>query len=161
MRNKVTKKIKNYFSLYIKGIHYMSHHTNLIVQTLSHFPFFKELSPCSNPYICFFCIVRKGIKFTKLAQLLHIKGIFLKNNIKTKWISMLSQTKRVMLEYKYLLVQMAKYCVEIVVAQINFDFMCEIVVILSFVGLLSLLETMHILIKFPQQRDVFACTTIL
>jgi hypothetical protein len=54
-----------------------------------------------------------------------------------------------MLEYRYLLVKMAKDCVEIPIAQINFDFMCEIVVILSFVGLLLLLETMHILIKFP------------
>ncbi len=74
---------------------------------------------------------------------------------------MLSPTKRVMLKYRYLLVKMAKVCVEILVAQINSDFMCEIVVILNFVGLLSLLETMHILIKFPQQRDVFASTTTL
>ncbi len=62
---------------------------------------------------------------------------------------MLSPTKIIMLEYRYLLVKMAKDCVEIPIAQINFDFMCEIVVILSFVGLLLLLETMHILIKFP------------
>jgi hypothetical protein len=74
---------------------------------------------------------------------------------------MLSPTKRVMLKYRYLLVKMVKDYVEILVAQINFDFMCEIVVIFNFVGLLSLLETMHILIKFPQQRDVLACTTTL
>jgi hypothetical protein len=54
-----------------------------------------------------------------------------------------------MFEYRYLLVKMAEGCVEILVAQIHFAFMCEIVVLLSLVGLLSMLQTMHILIKFP------------
>ncbi len=62
---------------------------------------------------------------------------------------MLSPTKIIMFEYRYLLVKMAEGCVEILVAQIHFAFMCEIVVLLSLVGLLSMLQTMHILIKFP------------
>lgn len=62
---------------------------------------------------------------------------------------MLSPTKIVMFEYRYLLVKMAKDCVEISVAQFHFDFMCEIVVLFNLVGLLSLLQTMHVLIKFP------------
>jgi hypothetical protein len=153
---------KNDFSLHIKGIHCVSHHTNLIVQTLSRLPFvFRIESLLQSLYMFFLHSPKKHIKFTNLAQLLHTKRNKKIKKIKTKWISMLSPTKRVMLKYRYLLVKMAKDCVEILVAQINFDFMCEIVVILNFVGLLLLLETMHILIKFPRQRDVFASTTTL
>ncbi len=39
----------------------------------------------------------------------------------------------------------------------NFDLLFELVVLLGLAGLLPLLETIHSLIKFVEQKDIFVC----
>ncbi len=71
-------KIKWFFSSH-KGIHCMSHHTNLIVQTLSHLDFvFRMKSLLQSLYMFFSHSPKRHIKFTKLIQLLHTIGFFYK-----------------------------------------------------------------------------------
>jgi hypothetical protein len=47
------------------------------------------------------------LEFTKLATIMETIGPKLLKNVKTKWISMFSLAKQVMLEYKILLMKMA------------------------------------------------------
>ncbi len=46
------------------------------------------------------------LEFTKLVEMLEIKGSKIFQNVKTRWILMLSPTKRLMEKYKTLLVKM-------------------------------------------------------
>jgi hypothetical protein len=48
-----------------------------------------------------------SLKFTKLVEMLETKGDKIFRNVKTRWLSMLSLAKRLMAEYKTLLLKMA------------------------------------------------------
>jgi hypothetical protein len=49
---------------------------------------------------------KKHLKFTKLVEILETKGRKILQNVKTRWISMLSPAKRLMAKYRTLLVNM-------------------------------------------------------
>ena len=50
---------------------------------------------------------KRHLEFPKLAEVMHLKGLKILKNIKTRWISMLSPSVRIMNEYRVLLVKMA------------------------------------------------------
>jgi len=61
---------------------------------------------------------------------------------------MLSLAKRVMAEYKILLVKMALDSPTNQQVKLNYEKLCELQVLLCFVYILPLLESIHALIKF-------------
>jgi hypothetical protein len=48
----------------------------------------------------------KNLKFTKLDEILEMKGSKILQNVKARWISMLNLAKRLMAKYRTLLVKM-------------------------------------------------------
>jgi hypothetical protein len=50
---------------------------------------------------------KRHLKLTKLVDIMETKGNKVLHNIKTQWISMLNLAKRMMVEYRTLLVKMA------------------------------------------------------
>jgi hypothetical protein len=50
---------------------------------------------------------KRHVEFTKRVEFMQTKGNKILRNVKTKWISMLSLAKKVMVKYKTLLVKMA------------------------------------------------------
>jgi hypothetical protein len=63
---------------------------------------------------------------------METKGLKLLRNVKTKWISMLSPTKRVMAKYKTLLMKMALDMDVNFQAATNFEHLLDLEVLLSF-----------------------------
>jgi hypothetical protein len=57
-------------------------------------------------YLFFVHSPNKFLQFQKLAYLINTKGNNLLRNVKTQWISMLSPTKHVYVEYRPLIVKM-------------------------------------------------------
>jgi hypothetical protein len=67
---------------------------------------------------------------------------------------MLNLAKKVLSKYKPLLTKMVKYQKEIAIAETNFDWLFDIFMFVGLTCLLPLLEIMHTLIKFSQQKNV-------
>jgi hypothetical protein len=57
-------------------------------------------------YAFFIHSLKKFMEFHKLVELIGTKGNKLLKNVKTRWIFMLSPTKRVFVEYRPLIVKM-------------------------------------------------------
>ncbi len=103
---------------------------------------------------------KRHLEFTKLAELMQIKGNKILQNVKTKWISMLSLAKKVMAKYKTLLVKVALDSPTNQQAKMNYENLCDFQVLLGLVCILPLLEFVHAFIKFAQVRDVYVCDMV-
>jgi uncharacterized membrane protein len=68
---------------------------------------------------------------------------------------MLEPLKRVMAEYKTLIVKISWDKVLVTQARFNLDLLCDLHMLLGLSCLLPLLEVVNALIKFAQGRDVF------
>ena len=113
------------------------------------------------------------LEFQKLAEVMHLKGLKISKNIKTRWISMLSPFVRIMNEYRVLLIKMAVGSLPLApdangklgkkdkllmkLASCNLSFPQDFQVLLTLSALLPLLRSVHSLIKFAQSREVFIC----
>jgi hypothetical protein len=74
---------------HMEGIHYMAHHTNLIMQALSHLSMVKKFETLLQSLYAYFAHnFKHNLKFTKLAKTLQIKGHKMLINSKTQWILM-------------------------------------------------------------------------
>jgi hypothetical protein len=94
-------------------------------------------------------------------ELMATKGNKILWNVKTRWISMLSPAKRVMAEYKILLVKMTLDNPTNQQGMLNYEHLCDIHILLRLACILPLLESMHVLIKFAQSKDVFVCDLVV
>jgi len=94
-------------------------------------------------------------------ELMATKGNKIIWNVKTRWISMLSPTKRVMVEYKTLLMKITLDNPTNQQAMLNYEHLCDIHILLGLACILPLLESVHALIKFAQSKDVFECDLVV
>jgi hypothetical protein len=83
------------------------------------------------------------------------KGNKILQNVKTHWNNMLSLAKRTLSMYMPLVAKMAKDIPSLMVAWVNFEFRCDVNLLISLFSLIPMLEIIHALIKFAQKRDVF------
>jgi hypothetical protein len=104
---------------------------------------------------------KRHLKFTKLAEMLEIKGNKILRNVKTRWISMLSLAKRLMVEYRTFLVKMALDNLTNQQAKQNYEHLCDFQTLLGLAYILPLLESMHALIKFAHMRIIFVCDLVV
>jgi hypothetical protein len=88
-------------------------------------------------------------------------------NVKTQWISLLEPLKRILGEYKTLIMKMCedaevkepaltlKQAISKESAKHNCDLLCDVAMLLVLPCVLPLLECVNELMKFAQSRDVF------
>ncbi len=91
---------------------------------------------------------KRHLEFIKIMELMATKGNKIFLNVKTRWISMLSPAKRIMVEYKTLLVKMTLDNLTNQQAMLNYEHLCGIHIFFRLVCILPLLESVHALIKF-------------
>lgn len=133
---------------FVSGVHYMAHCTNLVVQT------FNSLSLVSriefllvSMYNYFHHNPKCHLETTKLAKFLQSKGNKILKNIKMHWISMLLPSKRVLSEYKLLIVKMAENSSTIDNTRTNYKLLCNVEIFLGIPSVLPLLEVVQCLNK--------------
>jgi hypothetical protein len=73
---------------------------------------------------------------------------------------MLNTTKKIMAKYKSLLVKMALDSFINQQIMLNYVHLCNLHILLGFAYILSLLESVHALIKFAQFRNVYVCDLV-
>ena len=144
----------------------MAHRTNLAMQTLSNLSLVAKVETlCERLYNYFRVSPKRHLEFTKLVDVVETGGLKLLRNVKTQWISVLEPLKRIMLEYKTLIVKMAEDTVvknpnvkekEVSAkARNNLDLLCDVGTLLALLCLTPLLESVESLIKFAQSPNVF------
>jgi len=85
---------------YLIKIHCMANQTNLVVQSLSSMLMVSKLeNVLQSLYGYFFSFPKHHLEFTKLVEIVEIKGLKVFWNAKTRWINMLALLKRVGKEY--------------------------------------------------------------
>jgi hypothetical protein len=78
-------------ALYVLGVHFMAHQTNLIVLVLSKMNLVANIENMLQSLFAFFSHNPKNfLKFFNLVKTLETKGLKLMHNIKTHWKSMFS-----------------------------------------------------------------------
>jgi hypothetical protein len=98
---------------------------------------------------------KRHLEFTKLAELVETSGLKILGSVRTRWINMLEPLKRVLSEYKTLIVKMSKDATEESKAAHNLMLLCDVSTLLALPSLLPLLESVNSLITFSQSRNVF------
>jgi hypothetical protein len=105
----------------------------------------------------FFSQNPKVLEIMNLVKTLETKGLKLLQNIKIRWMSMLSPLKHVLGKYKSLVVKMHTNARNNKLAWENLDLLCDIELVFYLPCILPMLEMVHTLIKYVQRRDVFIC----
>jgi hypothetical protein len=136
----------------------MAHRTNLAMQTFFNEPLVTKLeSLLQTTYTYYYSSPKKHLEHGSLAKLLETKGLKLLHNVKAKWISMLSLMKRVLAEYKTLMVHMNNDLNRVVPTKINLECLCDVEVVMGLMCIMPMLKAVHALIKFVQTCDTFVC----
>jgi len=94
-RTCMTRYIKNKVAPFITRMHCFAHRTNMVVITLLNVPLLHQLEGIlQNIYVFYPHNLKKFVEFQKLANLLNTKDNKILWNVKTHWISMLSPSKK-------------------------------------------------------------------
>lgn len=88
---------------------------------------------------------------------METRGQWILINIKTCWISMLLPTKRVMSEYRALVLKMHWDVDTITQVAHNLELLCDLQVMLSLSCIMPMLEGLNELMKFSQSQECFVC----
>jgi hypothetical protein len=142
-------------------MHCVAHCTNLAVEVLSEFEMVSAIEKLLKKLFSYFSkSPKRHLELEKLSELLQSKGGNFLNNVKTRWISMLSPLRRVLSEYRVFLVKMytdmhAKPAVK--GAEANFCHLANVRTLLSLTALLPLLQIVKDLVVFAQSPSVYVC----
>jgi hypothetical protein len=160
-RNGVTVQIQGMHAPYCQGMHCVAHRIDLVVEVLSELSMISSIEKLLKKLHSYFSkSPKRHLELEKLAELLHLKGRKILNNIKTRWISMLSPLKRVLSEYRVLLIKMysdmqTKPTVK--GAETNFHRLADVQTMLSLAAILPLLQSVKNLVLFAQSPSVYVC----
>jgi hypothetical protein len=166
-RNGVTVQLQEHAAPFMFGVHCMAHCTNLVVQHLSDLPLVAKLeSLCQALYAYFSHSSKRLLEFQKLVEMVETEGLRILQNVSTRWIFLLEPLKRIMKEYKTLIVKMCKNATvkepELIGKQAagkestshNLDLLCDVGTLLGLPCLLPLWEFINSLMKFAQSNHV-------
>jgi len=85
----------------------MNQQTILVVQTLSKLAIIGKIEDVLQSLYAYFShSLKRTQKFVEMADIVETRGQCILKNIKTRWNSMLLPTKRVLSEYKALILKM-------------------------------------------------------
>ena len=99
---------------------------------------------------------KRHVEFVKLAEVMETKGLKILQNVKTRWISMLAPTVRVMNEYRTLLVKMHQDVKEPAAANC-LNYLTDVQIVIALSCLLPMLRVVHSLMQFAHKVDAFVC----
>ena len=160
-KNCVTNELQVSHTPHMQGMHCVAHRSNLAVQCLSDLEMVARIETLLAALHKYFSKFPKyHLELQKLAELLESMGIKILQNIKTRWISMLSSLKRVLSEYRILLVKMYfDHFVKptIPTAKVNYELMVDIKSLLTLTTVLPLLEAVKALVVFAQSPSIYVC----
>jgi hypothetical protein len=98
---------------------------------------------------------KRYLEFNKLVEVVQTSGLKILGSVKTRWISLLEPMKRVLLEYKTLIVKMSNDGGEESKVAQNLSPFCDVHILLAFPCVIPLLESVDSLIKFAQSPNTF------
>ena len=151
-KNGVTNKLHISHVPYMQDMHYVAHRSNLAVQCLSDLEMVVRIETLLAALHKYFSKSPKHhLELQKLAELLESKGKKILQNIKTRWISIVSPLKCFLSEYRTLLVKMYfEHLVKptIPVTKVNYELMVDIKCLLTLAAVLSFLKVVKALVVF-------------
>jgi hypothetical protein len=137
---------------------------NLAVEALEKLPILHKIEQMLQDIYNYFCkSPKKHMEFLKLAEVMETKGLKILRNIKTRWISMLGPSVRVMNEYCTLLVKMLQDSqlknakAHAKNAEACLDHLIDIQIVIALSVCMPMLRLSNVLIKFAQKSDAFVC----
>jgi len=83
---------------------------------------------------------------------METKGFKIVGNTKTSWISIIFLNKVVFEKFKTLLVKMAQDAFTHETTKTNYEYLCDLDIILRLIGMVSMLEVVKGLNKFKTQK---------
>jgi hypothetical protein len=139
----------------------MAHFTNLVVQTLNSLSLVGKIESLFTFMHNYFAHSPKcHLEASNLAELLECKHNKIIKNIKTHYISMLTPSKRILSEYKALVVKMVKDNVIVDTTKTNYELLSDVETLMGFFCIILSLELVHGLSKFAQNQQTFICDFI-
>jgi len=88
------------------------------------------------------------------------EGLKVFQNVKTRWINMLAPLKKVGKKYRTLIAKMTTNSGIVKATKANLVNLCDVGTISSLPCVLPMLESIDVLMKFVQVKDVFVCDYI-
>jgi hypothetical protein len=158
-KNGVTNKLQVFHMPHMQGMHCVAHRSNLTVQCLSDLEMVARIETLLAALHMYFSkSPKRHLELQKFVELLESKGRIILQNVKTRWISMLSPLKRVLSEYRTLLVKM--YSDQFIkpaipATKVNYELMADIKCLLTLTAVLPLLEAVKALVVFAQSPSVY------
>jgi hypothetical protein len=92
-----------------------------------------------------------------LAEIIESRGLKILKNIQTRWISMLAPSKKLVFEYKFVVMKMSKDLPTNPVVAINYELFCDVKTLMGLTCVLVMLEEMQNLNKLAQKKNCFIC----
>jgi hypothetical protein len=161
----------DFYAPFSLGVHCMAHRMNLVIETLSLYPLVSNIEGLlASLHTYFSGRPKKCVELVKLAGIMETKGLKMLKYIKTRWVSMLSPCKRVLSEYRTLVVKMGLDMNTCSAAKDNFDMLVDLEIMLAFHYLVPMLEMVNKVIKWAQDRNIYVvdfiegakhCTSLL
>jgi hypothetical protein len=160
-RQGVTTQLQVKHAPHMHGMHCVVHRTDLPVEVLSELPLVSRVEELIiGLYSYFSCSPKRHLELEKLYELLKIKGGKILNNVKTRWISMLPPLRRVLQEYRPLIIKL--YGDTLVKPAIkgskkNYNMLADVRRLFSLAVIIPLLQTVKNLIVFAQSSAIYVC----
>jgi hypothetical protein len=155
-RNGMAVQLSRQFAPYMMSVHDVAHRTNHAVLSLNGLPMVKKLETlCNSLHVYFTKSPKQFLEFSKLAEVVETSGLKILGNVKTRWISLLEPMKRVLSEYKILIVKMNNDTGEESKVVQNLSSLCDVHTLLAFPYVIPLLESVDSLVKFAQSPNAF------
>jgi hypothetical protein len=90
-----------------------------------------------------------------LAEVIESRGLKIWKNIQIWWISMLTQSKRFVFEYKSVVMKLLEDLPTNHVAATNYELLCDVETMMGLTCVLLMLEAVQNLNKLVQNKDCF------
>jgi hypothetical protein len=131
VRTWVIVQLKNQNAPFMIGVYCMNHHTNLAMQTFSKLAIVRKIEDLLQRYVYFSHSPKGTQKSVKLADIVETERQPILRNIETQWIPMLLLTKKVLSEYRTLVLNMHQDSTIIPQVAHNLQLMCDLEVMLG------------------------------
>ena len=155
VRGGVTMQLQREFSPFLLAVHCGNHKTNLAMYVVSKTGIVSKGEFLLSALHTYFSkSPKKCLEFSKLAEIMETKGLKILKHCKTRWVGILAALKRVLSEWRLLIVKMALDSPRHPPSRTLYELLADIESLLAMACILPLFEAMQFLNKFGQSRDV-------